>query len=84
LFAGDPEGITSAVIEGINHKGFSFFHVYTTCLTFDKEFKTWNHLKEWVHPHPDGHDYHDYKQAMELALDDPFSMGILYRRLSED
>jgi 2-oxoglutarate ferredoxin oxidoreductase subunit beta len=80
LFAGDPEAITAALIEGIGHKGFSFFHVYTTCLTFDKQFKTWDHLKEWVHPLPDDHDPTDIKVAVNQALDDQFSLGILYRR----
>ncbi|MFC1862520.1 thiamine pyrophosphate-dependent enzyme [Thermodesulfobacteriota bacterium] len=84
LFAGDPDGITAAILEGINHKGFSFFHIYTTCLTFDKEFKTWDHLKEWVHPLPDDHDISDHKKAIDLAFDDPFSMGILYKRESEN
>jgi len=80
LFAGDPEGITAALMEGIGHKGFSFFHVYTTCLTFDKQFKTWDHLKEWGHPLPDDHDPTDIKRAVNQALDDDFSLGILYRR----
>ena len=79
LFAGDPEGITAAILEGLNHKGFSFFHVYTTCLTFDKQFKTWDHLKEWVHPIPENHDPTDFKQAMNLVLDDDFGVGIIYK-----
>lgn len=80
LFAGDPEGITKALVEGIRHKGFSFFHLYTSCVTFDKQFKTWDHLKEWVHPLPEEHDARDLKQAITMALDDPFSLGILYKR----
>jgi len=80
LFAGDPEGITNALIEGIRHKGFSFFHVYTTCVTFDKQFKTWNNLKKWVHPLPDQHDPIDRKQAIIEALEDQFSLGILYKK----
>ena len=80
LFAGDPESITRALIEGIQHKGFSFFHLYTSCVTFDKAFKTWDHLKEWVHPIPEDHDTSDLKQAMSLALDDEFCLGIMYRR----
>jgi len=80
LFAGDPESITRALIEGIQHKGFSFFHLYTSCVTFDKTFKTWDHLKEWVHPIPENHDTSDLKQAMSLALDDEFCLGLLYRR----
>ena len=80
LFAGDPEGITKALVEGIQHKGFSFFHLYTTCVTFDKQFKTWEHLKSWIHPLPKGHDPSDCRQAMDRVLEDDFSVGILYRR----
>jgi 2-oxoglutarate ferredoxin oxidoreductase subunit beta len=80
LFAGDPESITHALIEGIGHKGFSFFHLYTSCVTFDKQFKTWANLKERVHPLPDQHDPSDLKQAITQVLDDSYSMGIIYRR----
>jgi 2-oxoglutarate ferredoxin oxidoreductase subunit beta len=80
LFAGDPEGITEAILKGIAHKGFSFFHIYTTCLTFDKDFKTWDHLKEWVHPVPNDHDPFDLKKAINHVLEDNFSTGVLYRR----
>lgn len=80
LFAGDPESITEALVEGIQHKGFSFFHLYTTCVTFDKEFKTWQNLKEWVHPISKNHDPSNLKQAIHVALDDQFSLGILYKK----
>jgi 2-oxoglutarate ferredoxin oxidoreductase subunit beta len=80
LFAGDPESITHALIEGIGHKGFSFFHLYTSCVTFDKQFKTWANLKERVHPLPDQHDPSDLKQAITQVLDDSYSMGSIYRR----
>jgi 2-oxoglutarate ferredoxin oxidoreductase subunit beta len=80
LFAGEPDNITSALIEGIKHKGFSFFHLYTSCVTFDKEFKTWQNLKQWVHPIPNTRDPSNLKQAINEALDDQFSLGILYKR----
>lgn len=80
LFAGDPEGITSALLEGIRHRGFSFFHLFTSCVTFDKQFKTWANLKERVHPLPEQHNPSDLKQAINQVLDDSFSMGIIYRR----
>ena len=80
LFAGDPQGITRAVIEGINHPGFSFFHVYTSCVTFDKQFKTWNKLKKWTQPLPDNYSPYDRMKAMEMVLADDFSMGIIYRK----
>ena len=84
LFAGDPEGISKAVMEGMQHKGFAFFHVYSPCVTFDKTFKTWPHLKEWVHPLPKDHDPSNLKKAMYEALEDPFSVGILYKRVEQN
>lgn len=80
LFAGDPEGITEALVEGIGHEGFSLFHVYTPCVTFDKEFKTWAHLKERAHPVPGDHLVSDRKGAIMHVMEDDFSMGVVYRR----
>ena len=79
LFAGDPETIARVLIDGIRHKGFSFFHLYTSCVTFDKQFKTWENLKEKVHPLPDNHDPTDLKMAINHVLDDDFSLGVLYK-----
>ncbi|MDP6179517.1 MAG: thiamine pyrophosphate-dependent enzyme [Desulfatiglandales bacterium] len=83
LFAGDPEGSTTALIEGSQHRGFSFFHFYTTCVTFDKQFKTWENLKKRVHALPERHDPSDLRQAMDRVFEDDFSMGILYKREKE-
>lgn len=80
LFAGDPDGITAVLKEGIQHEGFSFFHIYSTCLTFDNQFKTWDNLKQWVHPLPDDYDSTSREQAFSHILNDDFSVGILYRR----
>jgi 2-oxoglutarate ferredoxin oxidoreductase subunit beta len=80
LFAGDPEGIAAALMEGVRHKGFSFFHLYTSCVTFDKSYKTWDHLKQWVHPLPEDYDASDRKKAIAHVLDDDFSLGIIFRR----
>ena len=78
LFAGDPEGITAALVEGIRHEGFSFFQIYSTCLTFDKKFKTWENLKERVHSLPERYDPSDRKGAIAHVLDDDYTVGILY------
>jgi len=80
LFAGDPAGITDALVEGIRHKGFAFFHLFSTCVTFDKQFKTWENLKRDVHPVPDDHDPADLKKAINHVLDDDFSVGVIYRK----
>ncbi len=83
LFAGEPEEITAALIKGIQHPGFAFFQILTSCLTFDKQFKTWDNLKEWVHPLPEGYDSTNRKKAIAHILDDDFSTGILYQRPGE-
>ena len=80
LFAGDPEQIAEVIGQAVRHKGFAFIHVYTSCVTFDKEFKTWDHLKDWVHPLPKDHETGDIKQAIVLAMDDPFAMGVIYKK----
>ena len=82
LFAGDPESIAGALMEGIRHKGFSFFHIYTSCVTFDNQFKTWDHLKDWTHPLPEQYDPSDRKRAVNLVLDDDFCLGIIYKAVS--
>jgi len=80
LFAGDPESITAALVEGIGHPGFSFFHIFSTCVTFDKQVRTWEKLKERVHPLPDGHDPSDRRRAISHVLEDDYSVGIVYRK----
>jgi 2-oxoglutarate ferredoxin oxidoreductase subunit beta len=83
LFAGNPVQISDAIIQGIDHQGFSFFHVYTSCVTFDKQFKTWNHLKEKTHALPNGYDDSDQKAAIHHVLDDNYSLGVVYRKKIE-
>jgi len=80
LYAGDPRAIATAVLEGIKHPGFSFFHVYTSCVTFDKQNKTWDHLRERTHSLPRDYDASDQKNAMNLVLDDDYAMGIIYKK----
>lgn len=80
LFAGDPKSITEALIEGVRNPGFSFFHIYTTCVTFDKTFKTWTHLKEWTHPLPSDYDASDLRLAFNQVLEDDFSLGVIFRK----
>jgi len=80
LFAGDPNTIESVLTEGVKTPGFSFFHIYTSCVTFDKSFKTWANLKKWVHPVPEDHDSSDLRRAFDLVLEDDFALGVIHRR----
>jgi 2-oxoglutarate ferredoxin oxidoreductase subunit beta len=80
LYAGDPEHIAHVLMEGTRHEGFAFFHIYTPCVTFDKDFKTWNNLKKQTRPLPSRYDCTDWQQAMRLVSSDDDSVGIIYRR----
>lgn len=80
LFAGDPQMISRVLAEGLGHRGFSFFHIYSSCVTFDKQFKTWDNLKEKIHPLPDDYDPSDRKGAISHVMDDDFSVGVIYRK----
>jgi 2-oxoglutarate ferredoxin oxidoreductase subunit beta len=80
LFAGDPNGIKAALKEGLSHQGFSIFHIYTTCVTFDKTFKTWANLRQRVHPIPEDHDPTDMKAAFNLVINDDYALGVIYKR----
>lgn len=84
LFAGDPSGIANALEKGIEHPGFAIFHIYTSCVTFDKTFKTWANLKRWVHPLPPDHDPTDLKQAFDRVLEDNFSTGVIFERKQDN
>jgi 2-oxoglutarate ferredoxin oxidoreductase subunit beta len=80
LFAGQPEAIAEALMQGTRHRGFSFFHILTSCVTFDKEFKTWENLNRGVHPLPANHDSSDWQEAVTLVARDDLGVGVLYHR----
>jgi 2-oxoglutarate/2-oxoacid ferredoxin oxidoreductase subunit beta len=80
LFAGDPQEITRTVVEGTKHPGFAIFHIYTSCVTFDKSFKTWENLKRKIHQLPPDHDPADRRQAFDRVLEDDFTVGTFFRR----
>ncbi|MDD3473276.1 MAG: hypothetical protein PHS86_10870, partial [Syntrophaceae bacterium] len=73
----DPVAVDQAIHNVI-------FHVYTSCVTFDKSFKTWTNLKKWVHPLPEGYNPTDYRGAVNQVLDDDFSVGVIFRREASD
>ena len=79
-FAGDPEGMKQIIKEAITHKGFSFLHLTSPCVTFDKTNFTWNNLKE-NHSYIDYslHDVRDMESAMRIAEHEHFKLGIFYK-----
>jgi 2-oxoglutarate/2-oxoacid ferredoxin oxidoreductase subunit beta len=84
LFAGDPEQMKDVFEAGSRHEGFSLFHIYSTCVTFDKTNKTWENLKNRIHRLPENYDATDRGNALDNVMSDDFSTGIIYRNCSLD
>ncbi|MCA1786782.1 MAG: 2-oxoacid:ferredoxin oxidoreductase subunit beta, partial [Desulfobacteraceae bacterium] len=79
-FAGDPEGMQALIKAGTLHKGFSFIHILTPCVTFDKTNKTWKALKENVRPlnlHAQAPD--NMETAMRAAEQESYGTGIFFQ-----
>lgn len=78
-YAGDPEGLKEIIKAATLHQGFSFIHILTPCVTFDKENKTWKNLKEKVHALTPGIHEQDMEAAMRIAQNDQYGVGIIFR-----
>lgn len=76
-FSSRPKEITELIKKAVAHQGFSFFHVYSPCVTF---YDTYKHFKQVTVDLPENHDPTDRKKAMELALDEEnLYLGIFYQ-----
>ena len=72
--------VITIITKGIQHKGFSFIHVVSPCVTWRPEQKEYkNFIKEGFGNGPTD----DHKQARQNLLDDDgFRIGILYQTRS--
>jgi len=79
-YAGRPHHLTQMIAEAIAHRGFSYLHVLSPCVTFDKTDKTYANLDLEVRDLPDDHDPSDRMAAMaEAAKADTPSLGLFFR-----
>lgn len=78
-FAGDPEGLKDIIVAATRHKGFSFIHILTPCVTFDKSNYTWKLLRENVSYLDSSHDHTRFESAMRIANSEPFKLGLFYQ-----
>ncbi len=78
-YSGKPKDLKHIFVEALRHKGFSMLHIYSPCVSMNREvtFKTMNEI---VKPLPDDWDPSDRLRAMEIAMDTgTFWTGIVYR-----
>jgi len=66
-YAGEPHHLTEMIEAAIAHRGFSYLHVLSPCVTFDKTSMTYKNLDMTVRPLPGDHDASDFAAAMAAA-----------------
>lgn len=79
-YAGHPHQLTDMIVQAMAHKGFSYLHILSPCVTFDKTSKTYQNLNVAVREMPEDHDPTNLIAAMAQAKDmaKP-AMGVFYR-----
>lgn len=75
-FSGDPLELTRQLCAAIEHKGFSFVHILSPCVTYRPEQKEWRKL---IHPSFDRPTADRREAFLKLLDDDGFASGILYQ-----
>ena len=68
-YAGHPHHLTDMIAEAIAHRGFSYLHILSPCVTFDKTSMTYQNLGVAVRDLPANHDSSDLMSAMAQAMD---------------
>ncbi|HOV03142.1 MAG TPA: thiamine pyrophosphate-dependent enzyme [Kaistiaceae bacterium] len=78
-YAGHPHHLADMIAEAIAHRGFSYLHILSPCVTFDKTTRTYRNLNMQVRDLPSGYDRTDLAAAMGEAMkvDHP-ALGVFY------
>ncbi|MEZ5840122.1 MAG: thiamine pyrophosphate-dependent enzyme [Hyphomicrobiales bacterium] len=78
-YAGHPHHLADMIAEAIAHRGFSYLHILSPCVTFDKTTRTYRNLNMQVRDLPSGYDRTDLGSAMREAMkvDSP-ALGVFY------
>ncbi len=81
-YAGRPQQLAEMLKQAIAHRGFSYLHVLSPCVTFDKTSKTYKNLGMTVRELPETHDSSNLMQAMSEAKDPQTpALGVYYQEL---
>ncbi|MBF0159576.1 MAG: 2-oxoacid:ferredoxin oxidoreductase subunit beta [Magnetococcales bacterium] len=79
-YAGRPDHLRQMIAAAIQHRGFSYLHILSPCVTFDKTSKTYVNLGMQVRDLPEDHDVTNRMSALHHAsrTNRP-SLGLFYR-----
>jgi 2-oxoglutarate ferredoxin oxidoreductase subunit beta len=80
-YAGHPEHLRNMVKQAMLHRGFSYLHILSPCVTFDKTHRTYANLGMQVHDLPATHDPSDKLGAMREAMNNEATpaVGLYFR-----
>ena len=78
-YAGQPHHLADMIAEAIAHRGFSYLHILSPCVTFDKTDMTYANLDVGVRDLPYDHDRGDLMAAMAQAeLKEAPALGVFF------
>jgi 2-oxoglutarate ferredoxin oxidoreductase subunit beta len=81
-YAGRPRHLAEMLEQAIAHRGFSYLHVLSPCVTFDKTSMTYKNLGMMVRDLPETHDSSNLMQAMSEARHPQTpALGLFYQEL---
>ncbi|CAK0741578.1 2-oxoglutarate/2-oxoacid ferredoxin oxidoreductase subunit beta [Azospirillaceae bacterium] len=79
-YAGRPHHLKDMIRQAIAHRGFSYLHILSPCVTFDKTSRTYVNLGMQVRDLPSEHDSTDLMAAMkEAAQTQTPGLGLYYQ-----
>lgn len=79
--AGNMPHMAEMLTQAIRHKGFSFIHCLSVCVTYQgKEFQ--ETLEKNCRFLPDDYDPSNEEAAWRIAKNDPWALGVIYNRLT--
>lgn len=79
-YAGRPHDLADMIGRAVAHRGFSYLHILSPCVTFDKTDKTYHNLDRSVRELPEEHDAGDWLEAVRQASKTKRpALGVYYR-----
>lgn len=80
-YAGHPHHLADMITEAVAHKGFSYLHILSPCVTFDKTTMTYSNLGMQVRDMPADHDPSDRMAALAMANETAHpALGLFYKQ----
>jgi len=82
-FAGNIKQLTDLIVQGVQHRGFSFIQVLSPCVTYRGKGE-YDIIRGMAADLPDDYDPADYKAARDIVEDEEtLHMGVIWRDTSK-